>query len=158
MTHTQKRGDSLVANGCRMLAIAFGIMFLLAMPSIIINMSGARVTEENRDPLGASVTSLGNNGYSAEEEARQRRDCVQTASNNCNATMIGTPSGRGACMSFPELLALSEVLGNQITSSNAALLITFFDVLYTVFFLAFISYFTKFIISVRCRFRLLTRL
>lgn len=85
-----------------MLAIAFGIMFLLAMPSIIINMSGARVTEESRDPLGASVTSLGNNGYSAEEEARQRRDCVQTASNNCNVTMIGTPNGRGACMSFPE--------------------------------------------------------
>jgi len=64
----------------------------------------------------------------------------------------------GPACPFLNVLALSEVLGNQITSSNAALLITFFDVLYTVFFLAFISYFTKFIISVRCRFRLLTRL
>ena len=63
-----------------------------------------------------------------------------------------------ACPFLNVLAFLSEVLGNQITSSNAALMITFFDVLYTVFFLAFISYFTKFIISVRCRFRLLTRL
>lgn len=63
-------------------------MSIIALPTIFINSSGQRITEENRDPMSVSVTSLGNNGFSEEEEARQKRECVQTAVNNCNVTMI----------------------------------------------------------------------
>ena len=55
--------------------------------------------------MSVSVTSLGNNGFSEEEEARQKRECVQTASNNCNITMIRTFPNR--CASRGDVARLS---------------------------------------------------
>ena len=80
---------SLYFSFLKQLAMCFFVMTLLALPVMLINFSGGRISEENRDALSVSVTSLGNNGLSADDEARRMHDCVSSGARNCNVTMIG---------------------------------------------------------------------
>lgn len=120
-------GLGLYFKFLKTLAVAFFIMTLLSLPIIFINVSGERVGDEERDALSISVTSLGNNGLSAEQTQLQARTCE---GEDCDVTYV-------------------QVFGKQLRSSTASIIITLCDVLYSAFFLAFVRYFHKLIDRVR---------
>jgi len=85
-------GLALYFRFLKNLGLTFLLLTILALPAILINVSGERITEENRDPLSVSVTSLGNNGMSEQQQSVHMRNCVSAPGTNCNVTMIGTLS------------------------------------------------------------------
>lgn len=64
---------------------------------------------------------------------------------------MSTGCSRACVCPAPRVVAYmpADVFGRAISSSNAALVITFCDILYTALFLAFINYFNRFIHNVR---------
>ena len=120
-------GMGLYFRYLKYLAIAFFIMSLLALPVLLINTAGRRVTEEERDALSISMTSLGNNGLPDEMVQARERECE---TGDCEQEWV------------------VDVLGNTIKASTASLIIAVCDLLYSVFFLCFARFFHNFIIKV----------
>jgi len=57
-------GISLYFRLLSYLGWLFLMMMVFALPSLIFNVSGSRITEEEVDPIGLAYTTIGNLGYS----------------------------------------------------------------------------------------------
>lgn len=126
-------------------------MSLLAVPALLVNVSGQRVQEQEKDPLLISSTSLGNNGLDPNAALLQKVGGAgpmvvvssQLTSYALSHNTTTTTTLQQKC--DPTVLDCNstyvQVLGNTIKSSTVSVVITLFDVAYSFVFLVFIRWF-----------------
>lgn len=72
------------------LSVAFLLMGLVSLPTIVVNYFGHGVTDKLVDPLQLAYASLGNQGVS-EDIASDPRLCLPKGDIDCNWTTVDTP-------------------------------------------------------------------
>mmetsp|Transcript_7926 Transcript_7926/g.28180 ORF Transcript_7926/g.28180 Transcript_7926/m.28180 type:complete len:1141 (-) Transcript_7926:160-3582(-) len=94
--------------------VAFSILTVFAIPALILTTSGQRFGAEDKDPMGLVVFTIGNNGFPPEVAV--------------NGTEITEETK-------------TVMFGSELSSERVTYIITFFDWLGSLFFMAFVLFY-----------------
>lgn len=109
-----------------------------AIPAFMINSSGDRIAEEDKDGLGIYMTVLGNNGNKLGEEIT-----------GCGSNVSNRPGGAAADACEDSNVTWILVMGSKVAATTVSMLITWFDFIACLVFALYATVFYYRIQSVK---------